>query len=527
MRRVAARAELSAIVTGAFCWVKQNRRNGRPQNVVGTHGNEATRTDVLFGRARRNIPTLNNVIEVLAAASGDVDTRGCRCAGRRNEFARLRRVPRCPSLSILRHAFQAPTPRFSSLGRLVTMVSVPGDAVHMPMLRPVEVYPHSSGDVDRVAVRDRSGLSTADLSLSRPALMILALMDGTHTCEDIQRKFLETCGQPLASDTLGSIVSHLEEAHFLAGASFESHFASLQQRYRERGVRGSSQPEAVGLVGESGELFRQVLAETDAPAATTGTIRGLVAPHLDYPRGRPCYGAAYASLQQRECPGRVVLLGTNHAGSVPTVVATASDFETPLGRAVTDVDFLIRVEDLCGDLRSYELDHLHEHSIELQVPWLQHLFGVAGFTIVPFLIPDVCGAAGTAAAGDSGVGVSDFVSALADVLAGDPVDTLIVAGADLSHVGAAFGDERSLDDSYLEEIRCHDLAALDRLETVGAESFREFLTAQNNHTNICSAGSLYTLSSVLSDARVTRVGYHQAVDQAAQTCVTCTALILT
>ena len=334
---------------------------------------------------------------------------------------------------------------------------------------------------------------------------------------------------------------HLESAHFLEGPGFEAHFESVQAGYREQGVRRMPHPEMLGLearqTGFTGEprraggiasdshgLFREVLAEAQAHTIT-GTIRGIIAPHLDYARGRPCYAAAYAALGRREPPGRVVILGTNHAGRAQSVVATANDFETPLGRVRTDVDFLRRVERLCGELRTYELDHMYEHSVELQVPWLQHLFGVDGFMIVPFLIPDVCGPTGTAPMDGRGVDVRDFATALADAIADDGVDTLVVAGADLSHVGAAFGDERTLDEPYLGEVRRHDLTALDRLQTGGADAFREYLTVERNRTNICSAGCIFTLARILGDAHVTRITYHQAVDQATQTCVTCAALV--
>lgn len=402
---------------------------------------------------------------------------------------------------------------------------MPVDATYKPILRPVEVCPDSGGDETRVGVRDRSGLSTVELTLSRPALMILALMDGAHTCEEIRQEFHAACGQPVSSETLGSIVRHLENAHFLEGPGFESHFDSLQARYRGRGVRRMPHPQALGLDGDVHALFREVLAEAQEADTTAGTIRGIIAPHLDYPRGRPCYAAAYAALSGRECPTRVVILGTNHAGRARSVVATGNDFETPLGRTRTDVDFLRRVENLCGDLRTCELDHMHEHSIELQVPWLQHLFGVGDFMIVPFLIPDVCGPTGTAPAEGRGVDVRDFAAALADAIAEDGGDTLLVAGADLSHVGAAFGDERTLDESYLGEVRRHDLAALDRLAAGGADAFREYLTTERNHTNMCSAGSMFSLGQVLARAHVTRIAYHQAVDQATQTCVTCAALV--
>lgn len=398
------------------------------------------------------------------------------------------------------------------------------DKNYKPVLRPVEVLSLPNSDGAQIGLRDRSNLSDVVLTMSRPALHILSLMDGDTTCDEIRERFHSEYGQPLSTATFQSLLDHLDEAHLLVGSRFDSFARRLQETYRADGLRRMPHADAYGVEDASGKPFVDMLAETELVTGF-GRIRGLVAPHLDYARGRSCYGAAYGAIRQRECPQRVIILGTNHFGQSTSVVGTASAFETPLGRTDVDIDFLERIESRCGDLRTYELDHLREHSVELQVLWLQHLFGADAFTMVPFLCPDVCGPCGTASKSDGGLDFRDFVAALCDVLADDDEDTLIVAGADLSHVGAAFGDDRLLGQSYVDEVRRYDLAALDRLQSEGAEAFRQFLSVADNRTNICSAGCLYALAATLVDVKVTRLGYHQAVDQATQTCVTCAALV--
>jgi AmmeMemoRadiSam system protein B len=198
-----------------------------------------------------------------------------------------------------------------------------------------------------------------------------------------------------------------------------------------------------------------------------------------------------------------------------------------MGTVRTAVSFLERLEDRCGNLRTYELDHAREHSIELQVAWLQHLFGSDTFEMVPVLCPDPCGPTGTLPVDGQGVDLREFASILGELLADDPQDTLVVAGADLSHVGAAFGDERRLDDAFLEEVRQRDHRALDELQINDPSAFLERVAEQDNATRICSAGCLYVLAAALPDTTGTVLRYHQAVDQASQTCVTCTAVAFT
>ena len=400
------------------------------------------------------------------------------------------------------------------------------DPTYKPRLRPVEAFPLHEGDGVTIGVRDRSGLSEVMLSLSPPALQIMSMMDGDHTCDEIRRQFQASFGRPLTVDTLHSMITHLERAHFLEGTGFEAYYQSLLHGYRNERIREMPHAAALGIVDDSGAIFDEMLDDVNG-SVPSATVVGLIAPHLDYPRGRPCYAAAYATLRHRPPPDRVIILGTNHYGRSTSVVATGNDFSTPLGVTRVDSTFLDKLEERCGDLRAFELDHVREHSIDLQVTWLQYLFGADAFTIVPLLCPDPCGPTGTAPLDGRGVDLHEFALTLGEVVRNNADVTLIVAGADLSHVGGAFGDERPLDEAFLEEVRQRDRQALEHLRTGEVEGFRQFVAEKENPTRVCSAGCIFVLAAALPDASASLLGYHQAVDLPTQTCVTCAAVAFT
>ncbi|MCO6436259.1 MAG: AmmeMemoRadiSam system protein B [Phycisphaerae bacterium] len=399
------------------------------------------------------------------------------------------------------------------------------DPQHRPRLRPVEPF-NLDGEDGLIALRDPSGISPVVLSISPAALQILACMDGEHTCEEISAAFHRALGQSLNQETLARMIQNLDEALLLESPRFDEHYDAALEAYRSRGTREMPHASQLGINDASGALFRDVLST--APAAdVAGTIQGIVAPHLDYPRGAPCYAAAYGALRDRNAPDRVVILGTNHFGRSTSVVATASAFSTPLGTTRVDGDFLNRLEARCGDLRRFELDHVREHSIELQVPWLQYLFGAENFTIVPLLCSDPCGPTGTAPRDGDGVDLAEFACALESLMAEDDRDTLVVAGADLSHIGESFGDQRRLGSAWLNEVRKTDEGTLTALQTGGPKAMVEALKLNDNATRVCSAGCIYALAAALPLAQCTVLGYHQAVDEATQTCVTCSAMVFT
>jgi MEMO1 family protein len=420
----------------------------------------------------------------------------------------------------------------------------------LPRLRPVEVIPNATAD-GMVLLRDPSGLAAGMLAVGPPALAILALMDGQHRRIDAQAAFIRRFGQMLFTEELDALLDQLDRAGYLEGAGFESYYARLVEEYLAAAHRPVRDPDGFGVPAEAlGAHLDEILeeaalgarlsalgpvvarrpasspprAESQEPGAGAKRLLGLIAPHLDYARGRPCYGASYRLLCDLPHPERVVILGTNHFGRAGAVVATRKPFETPFGVVPNDPEFLARLEVECGgDLFPNELDHLREHSVELQVVWLRHLLG-ASCRIVPFLCPDPCGPAGTAPRDGRGVDLRCFAEALGRLLREDPAPTLVIAGADLSHVGGYFGDTRSLDEAYLEAVAAGDDAALRHVDAGDAEGFRAHMTATGNPTRVCSVGCIYALMTALGpEARPIRLGYHQAVTHEIDNAVTCAA----
>lgn len=403
-----------------------------------------------------------------------------------------------------------------------------------PRLRPIQLFPVEDEGRRMVVMHDPVGMADGDVVMAEFAVFILMRLDGEHSLGAIQAEFAEAAGQPIPFEHLERLVDRLEEQRFLEGPRFETHVRGLTEAYRAAPAR-QTQPDS-GLGVELHRLpaaLRHIL-EGAGSEAPPGRLVGLVAPHLDLQRGRECYADAYGLLRQAAPIERFVILGTNHFGRSSSAVATTKGFETPLGMAETDVAFLDRLQVRCGtDLCREELDHAREHSIEMQVLFLQYVRYRRPFRIVPILCPDPCGPTGTQPRDGKGVDLRRLAEALADEIREDPVTTCVIAGADLAHVGRQFGDECDLDPPFLQQVERQDREALRHLELGDPEAFRAFLAAEDNPTRICSAGSLYALLTVLNraygDSRVSArlMRYHQAVDRSAQTGVTCAAMAFT
>lgn len=161
----------------------------------------------------------------------------------------------------------------------------------------------------------------------------------------------------------------------------------------------------------------------DAAPARVGRPIALVLPHAGYIFSGQIAADGYAQAAG-QAYDTVVILGTNHtqAGFEKVGVSPATGFRTPLGVAQVDVGL---VQALLAECRDCVLDaavHEKEHSVEVQVPFVQHLFPAA--RIVPAVV----------ASTDPGLSAR-FGAALARVLRDRKA--LIVASSDLSHYPSA------------------------------------------------------------------------------------------
>lgn len=403
-----------------------------------------------------------------------------------------------------------------------------------PRLRPVEAFPIENGGQRLIMIHDPSGFADGALTVSPAAMYILMQLDGQKGPAEIQQAFAAQFGQSVPQDQLDELLDQLEQAHYLDSDGFASHYQSLVDAYRAAPARRCRELGAYGLDGgdeaDHARILKasldQVLARCEVSLAGRPTRRlaGLIAPHLDYPRGTPCYADAYGVLATAGPFRRVVVLGTNHYGRGTSVVGTRKDFETPLGTTATDRAFMHALEARCGaGLCGDEFDHAREHSVELQVILLQHLLGPGGFEIVPFLCHDPCGPNGTAAYDGQGVDLRVFAEALRDLIRDDGKPTLVLAGADLSHVGWRFGDQCELGRSFLAEVERQDREALREVVAGRPEQFVGVLSGRENATRVCSAGCIYALLTAVEGAEGELLRYHQAVDEPNGTGVTCCA----
>jgi hypothetical protein len=110
-----------------------------------------------------------------------------------------------------------------------------------------------------------------------------------------------------------------------------------------------------------------------------GRERAVISPHAGYIYSGRTAAHAIAALAKAE---RFIILGPNHTGLGPEFATmTIGSWRTPLGKVPVDKRLAEGLMD-CGFLMEDDMAHAREHSIEVQLPFLQHRFPKFTFTPV-------------------------------------------------------------------------------------------------------------------------------------------------
>lgn len=164
--------------------------------------------------------------------------------------------------------------------------------------------------------------------------------------------------------------------------------------------------------------------------------RGIISPHAGYIYSGAVAGAVYSHIN---IPEVVIILGPNHTGLGETVsIMTSGEWELPFGNVKINDNFANAILSYSRYIRDDNIGHLHEHSLEVQIPFIQYF--KKHFEIVPIsmmtLDYKICE--------DVGAAISKAVEKSAKT-------SLIIASTDMTHY-ESHESAKSKDKKAIEQI---------------------------------------------------------------------------
>ena len=228
---------------------------------------------------------------------------------------------------------------------------------------------------------------------------------------------------------------------------------AAEQKVRPAGVAGGFYP---ADPKELTQMMDGLLAHNAVPQVQ-GPVVALICPHAGYMFTGPVAAACFAQLKGRKYT-RVVVIAPSHYVNFPfSSIYDGDAYATPLGNVPVDKDFRAKLAQLSSTIKVSDRGHAKEgenaeHSLEVQLPWLQRTLGE--FKLVPIIM------------GDQNYGLERALGrALAKALLAETPEaraqTLILVSSDLSHYHT-YDYANNIDHQTLQAIEDWDYLNLSR-----------------------------------------------------------------
>jgi hypothetical protein len=218
-------------------------------------------------------------------------------------------------------------------------------------------------------------------------------------------------------------------------------------------------------------LIRKFASENSA--AEQVHARACLVPHAGYTYSGGVAGAVFSRLI---LPPRILVLGVRHSRrGEDLAILSEGAWRTPLGDVPVEQELARRLMAACSDLKEDSVAHSREHSLEVELPFLQVLD--PGFRFVPVAV----GTLRYAELQDLGKGIARVMKESAE-------EILLVTSSDMNH----YEDDQTT--------RIKDGKAIARLQEVDAEGLYE--VCRDEHISMCGQGPAVAMLTAMKELGV-------------------------
>jgi AmmeMemoRadiSam system protein B len=379
-----------------------------------------------------------------------------------------------------------------------------------PKLRDIKFQPAMGRGQQGFVLSDPLGISRKTLFMPIYMSFLLNLLDGTRDIGTIKAGFELKTGRIIDNSDLELLISNLDDALLLENENYIQAYHKAIDDYRSSDVRpatmaGSSYPKDLNLLREN--IQRCLCQVSDNSFQETDRVVALISPHIDYQRGANIYAKVWSkartALKQAEL---IIILGTDHVDGKGSITLTHQDYETPLGVVTTNGDVVKELSNKLGDdAFACELNHRGEHSIELALVWLQFMLGNKTCPIVPIL----CGSFYKfIESGESPLKARQVITTvnfLKRLCQSRRV--LLVAAADLAHMGPEFGDPIPMSIGERAKMASDDSKLVETICLGDAELFYALIEKEKDRRHVCGVPPIFITLASMRAAEGVSVGY--------------------
>jgi AmmeMemoRadiSam system protein B len=365
-------------------------------------------------------------------------------------------------------------------------------------------------------IRDPYRYSDALLIVPPPLIECLRCFDGRQTDLDLRALLVQVTGDLQVAELEQHLIETFSSAGFLEDETFAQMKAGRQREFaqapkREPAHAGGAYPLEIAPLRETMARYMDGALPSGGRPASPGGLCGIAAPHVSPEGGWQSYRAAYQMLGPELKDRTFVILATSHYGAPEHFGLTRKPFVTPLGETATDTALVDRLE-AQGSPAVLMEDYCHsfEHTVELQVIFLQHIYG-PDIRILPILCGQYAHSLYRGGAPEADEGVRRFLGSLGEMAAREGDGLFWILGIDMAHMGARYQDDFSAyaDRGVMAEVAERDRQRIARVVESDSDGFWNLVQEKHDDLKWCGSAPLYTFLKTLPGTRGELLRYEQ------------------
>ena len=228
---------------------------------------------------------------------------------------------------------------------------------------------------------------------------------------------------------------------------------------------------------------------------TDETILGAIVPHAGYSFSGPCAAWIYKAIAESKKPDFFIILGANH--HTQENVLTQETFDTPFGYVRVEQEFCRKLLEK-GHIKADDEAHQKEHSIEVQIPFLQFIYGdhPEKVKIIPILV-------------GSETNIKELGVDIKEVLMESGKTAIIIASSDFTHYGRNY-HYIPFSSDIPQQIYDFDKEAIEFIKEQNPEGLLDF--CDKNSATICGANAIALLLYSIAQSKVLLEQYYISGD---------------
>ncbi len=225
----------------------------------------------------------------------------------------------------------------------------------------------------------------------------------------------------------------------------------------------------------------------------TGNIAGAIVPHAGYVFSGPGAAHAYKEIGEVEFPDTYIILGVNH--NSPITCTSDEEWKTPLGTVKCDLELINKLKE--KGIRINNATHQREHSIEVQLPFLQSISKdkISQLKIVPILIADERFTRW-------GKHIKESIEEL-------DKNVVVICSSDFTHYGYSYGFV-PFEKNISENMEKLDLGAIEQIKECNPKGFLEY--CDKTGATICGKNGIATLLYLMKNKKAELLKYYTSGD---------------